>query len=276
MMISFIITTKNNEKTLERLLQSIKNQAFKELEIIVVDNSSTDKTKKIAKKYTKKVFNKGPERSAQRNFGVQKARGKYVVILDSDMILERKVAAEIEKEFKNNEFGALVIPEKSIGQTYWARVRAFERQFYEGDTDIEAARAFARKTFLRYGGYDSNITGPEDVDLPLRMRKDGVKIGRIRSYVLHDEQDINPIKSARKKYYYAKGAWQHLRRHPEKVTSQGNLLFRSAFFRKPTKLFKNPSLTAGLFILKSTEMFGAFLGISWAILSQVMKKKPAS
>lgn len=274
-MISFIITTKNNEKTLERLLQSIKKQTYKNWEIVVVDNNSTDNTKEIAKKYTKKVFNKGPERSVQRNFGVTKARGEYVAILDSDMVLSRNVASEIGAEFNDPRIGGLVIPEKSIGSGYWARVRAFERVFYEGDRGIEAARAFRGKIFKQFGGYDENITGPEDADLPLRMRKAGVKIGRIKSYIFHDEQDINPIKSARKKYYYARGAYRYLKRHPEMALSQGNLIFRPAFFRKPFKLIKSPYLTMGLFVLKLFEMGGALLGIAQAIFSRVGKKKPA-
>lgn len=43
------------------------------MEIIVVDNNSSDSTVKIAKEFTDKVYNKGPERSAQGNFGVEKA-----------------------------------------------------------------------------------------------------------------------------------------------------------------------------------------------------------
>jgi len=44
------------------------------IEIIVVDNNSTDRTKEIAARYTEKVYNFGPERSAQRNFGVGQVR----------------------------------------------------------------------------------------------------------------------------------------------------------------------------------------------------------
>ena len=82
-LVSVIITTKNSERTLDRCLSTIKNQTYPNIELIVVDNNSTDKTKEIAKKYTKNVFNKGPERSAQRNFGATKARGKFLLIHDS-------------------------------------------------------------------------------------------------------------------------------------------------------------------------------------------------
>lgn len=83
--VSVIITTKNEEKNIASCLESIKNQTYpqEKIEIIVVDNDSIDKTKEIALKYTDKVYNFGPERSAQRNFGVRQAKGKYILYLDS-------------------------------------------------------------------------------------------------------------------------------------------------------------------------------------------------
>lgn len=67
-LISVIITTKNEEKNIGKCLESVLAQTYPagNIEIIVVDNGSTDKTKEIAIKYTEKVFNGGPERSAQK------------------------------------------------------------------------------------------------------------------------------------------------------------------------------------------------------------------
>lgn len=50
----------------------------------IADGVLSDKTKEIARKYTEKVYNRGLERSAQRNFGVKKPRGKYVLYLHAD------------------------------------------------------------------------------------------------------------------------------------------------------------------------------------------------
>lgn len=65
MKVSVILTTKNEEKHIGNCLKSVKKQAYPrdEIEIIVVDNNSTDKTKEIAKRYTDKVYNFCPERS---------------------------------------------------------------------------------------------------------------------------------------------------------------------------------------------------------------------
>ncbi len=62
-LVSVIIPTRNSTRTIEICLQSIKKQSYPKNEIIVVDNYSWDKTKKIAQKYAK-VYNKSPERSS--------------------------------------------------------------------------------------------------------------------------------------------------------------------------------------------------------------------
>src|SRR5262245_48197635 len=98
-LVSVIVTTKNNTATLDDCLKSIvKQQSYRPIELIVVDNFSTDDTQEIAKKYTSNVFVKGPERSTQRNYGVKKAKGEYVMIIDSDMNLSPKVIEQCVKE----------------------------------------------------------------------------------------------------------------------------------------------------------------------------------
>ena len=92
--VSVIIPTKNSEETLEECLKSIKQQSYPHIEIIVVDNFSTDNTRNIAKQFTDKVLLKGHERSAQVNFGVKYANGKYVYRVDSDFIVEPNVIEE--------------------------------------------------------------------------------------------------------------------------------------------------------------------------------------
>src|SRR5206468_1500632 len=97
-LVSIVIPTKNSGEFLEACLRSIKEQTYTNIEIIVVDNSSSDNTQEIARKYTDKVFTKGPERSAQRNFGAQSSSGDYLLIIDSDMELSPNVIAEcVEK-----------------------------------------------------------------------------------------------------------------------------------------------------------------------------------
>ena len=272
-LVSIIITTKNSVGSLPDLLKSISSQSYKTYEIIVVDNNSIDATKDIAGKWNCRVFNKGPERSAQRNYGVERSGGEDILILDADMTLEKDVLKEGVNKFQNNsEMGALIIPEKSYGIGFWTKCKIFEREFYLGDETIEAPRFFKKSIFKKFGGYDEKITGPEDWDLPLRMKKAGIKIGRIKSIIRHNEGRFSPFQSAKKKFYYASHAGVFLKRHPEQIFTKGNLIFRPVFFKKWKKMAGSPILTIGMFTVKLIEAVAAMLGIAYLLYPK--RRKP--
>lgn len=259
-LVSVIITTKNSSSTLERLLVSIKNQTYKNIEIILVDNFSKDRTVFVAKKFTKKVYTKGPERSAQRNFGVKKAKGKFVLVLDSDMELTSRVVESCVKT-ANNKFKLLIVPEKTVGNNLLAQIRNFERSMYMGDPTIEVARFFDKKIFQKYGGYDEGLTGAEDYDLPYRISKD-YEIGWAKEYILHHEENVTLRNLLQKKYYYAGESAKYAEKHPELVSTQGNLLFRKAYLRSWREFIKKPIL-GSLFIMEK------FLESVWAIAGYI-------
>ena len=139
--VSVIVTTKDEEKNIGNCLVSIVRQTYPrhKMELIVIDNDSRDEPKEIAQHYADRVVNGGPEGAAQRNLGVKIAQGKYILYLDADMILEDKVIEECVNKCENNDYVALHIPERVIGNGFWMKVRAFERAFYDA-TCIDAVR----------------------------------------------------------------------------------------------------------------------------------------
>ena len=88
--ISIIVPVYNTEKYLSKCLNSLIKQTYKDIEIIVVNDGSKDKSLEIAKKFAKqdnriKVFNKeNGGLSSARNFGIEKASGEYIGFVDSD------------------------------------------------------------------------------------------------------------------------------------------------------------------------------------------------
>lgn len=268
-LVSIIVPTYNSEKFLEGCLESIQKQTYPHIELIVVDNNSKDNTKEIARKYTKNVFDQGPERSAQRNYGVKQSKGEYVVIIDSDMHLSEKVIeACIEKIQENPHLKGLVIPEESFGEGFWAQCKKLERSFYVGVEWMEAGRFFERNIFEEMNGYDEENTGTEDYDLPQRIKEKYNKksIGSIQEFILHNEMKINLIKTCKKKFYYA----QKLDAYQSKKANIGNFSKQSSpleryklFFSKPKKLFEDPILGLGMLYMKTCE-FG-FGGIGYIL-----------
>lgn len=255
-LVSVIVTTRNNQATLEACLRSIADQSYTAIEIVVVDNHSTDDTPAIARRYTSRVWNKGPERSTQRNFAVQQATGRYVAIIDSDMELEKEVIAECVQAMQHHgSLGGLVIPEESFGEGFWAQCKRLERSFYLGVPWIEAARFFRRDLYLQVGGYDTAMVSGEDWDLSRRVAEQA-PLGRIEAFIHHNEGRLSLPRTLSKKYYYAGLARGFLNKHQTgSVLSakEGPLQRYKLFLRRPGKLFKNPLLGIGVLFMKTCE-----------------------
>ena len=102
--LSIIIPTLNEESDLPNLLKSIKNQYFKDYEIIIADNNSKDKTRQIAQKCGCKIVRGGLPPKA-RNNGVRTAKGDYLLFLDADVILPHNFLEEALNEFESRNLG---------------------------------------------------------------------------------------------------------------------------------------------------------------------------
>lgn len=263
-LVSILVHTRNSQRTIREHLESIKNQSYKNIEIIFVDNNSTDNTVKTAKEFTSNIYNFGPERSAQRNFGALKAKGEYYLVPDSDMILRKNVVSQcVSLILRDNNIKAVIIPEESFGIGFWAKCKILERSFYLGVNWIEAARFFDKETFEDMSGYDVENTGTEDFDLPQRIIKKYGKesTGRIREFILHDEGKVSLIKQLKKKFYYAQNLNIYKKNNLDYYILQINIIKRYLlFFSHPKKLFENPIVGFGLFFLKTLEFAAGGLG----------------
>jgi glycosyltransferase involved in cell wall biosynthesis len=261
-LVSIIIPAFNEQDVIERLLMSIKNQTYKNIETIVVDDSSTDNTAKLARKYATNVFVRPhSERSVQRNLGASKARGEYLLFLDADMELTPKVISECVKKTQSDmEIGAVAIPELPMANNFLEKVKAFERSFYSdfGDPDTDAARFFSKKIFDQVGGYDIDLTGPEDWDLPENIVNLGYKIGRISSRIKHYERISSLLKLIKKKYYYGLSSHRYFKKHKLSVIGPKTIYFlRPIFYKNWRRLVGNPVLAVGMFaVLTLEQIFG--------------------
>lgn len=242
-LVSVVISTKNEEKNIENCLKSIVFQTYpkENIEIIVVDNSSTDRTKEISQKYTDKVFNKGPERSAQRNHGMlEKSSGEYLIFLDADMILSPFVVSSCVKKLEDDSLAGLYIKEIVLGNNYFSKVRRFERSFYDG-TVVDGVRFLRKEIFEKVGGFDEDLYAAEDWDLDKRIREHGrIKVlesgeslidkswglfGFIKDrgvdpsdygcVIFHNEAEFNLKKYLSKKGYYSKNFDKYIKKWGE-------------------------------------------------------------
>lgn len=268
---SVIVPTKNSARTLRACLESIQVQTYKNVEILVVDNFSTDETKEIATQYTDKFFECGPERSAQRNFGVEQAQGKYVLFVDSDMKLEKNVLEQCVDRFeKSSTVRAVVIPEESFGVGFWAQCKKLERSFYLGVDWMEAARFFMKKDVVDVGGYNTTLISGEDWDLSFRIAALGTK-ERVEAFIFHDEGRLSLSATLKKKFFYATKFFAYVSQTKDQMNQkkQTGVVSRYAlFFSDPKKLFCNPLLGGGMLFMKTAEFFFGSIGYVWGFYKQ--------
>ena len=213
--VSVIITTCNRGRFVLEALESVLSQAFKDFEIIVVDDGSTDDTPRLLKKYASSiyyVYQRNQGRSAARNSGIRLARGEYIAFLDDDDIwlpgkLERQVVfldshgetalAHTFTELMDEYSRPLEKETKKHLRSYRKATRI--GYTYEGMSRLcvmYTSSVMIRKAcFARIGFFDSNIEAFEDWDIYLRFALE-YKISsitetlvRIRIHPAHSTQD---------------------------------------------------------------------------------------
>lgn len=100
---SIIIPVYNVEKYIKKCLDSVMNQTFKDYEVIVIDDGSTDKSKNIVRKFDVKLIESNHIGvSEARNIAIKKAKGEYLVFLDSDDYWDKELLEKLNESSKNN------------------------------------------------------------------------------------------------------------------------------------------------------------------------------
>jgi len=257
-LVTVVVPTRDAARTLEACLASVRAQTHPSVELVVVDNGSTDATWHVAHRHADVVVRRGPERSSQRNHGWRIGRGSVVVFVDADMVLDPDLLGEAVAVLSQDpQLGGLILPERARGDGFLAGCRALEKAIYLGQPNAEAARVFPRDILHRLGGFDEHLTAFEDWELTDRLRRSGLRVGRTRAGVWHDEGRIALRRAFAKKRYY--GAWlpAYLARSSSVARTR---LSRPALLARPLLLARSPHRAAGLVMLKAVEWAGLLLG----------------
>lgn len=201
--LSVVIPTKNEAANIAACIRAF-DAVRARVEIVVVDNASTDRTREIASALGARVFTQGHERCAQRNRGWREATGDVILFVDADMILPRETIAEILATCSRLPAPiSLYIPEHRVGHGLRLRARNFERSFYDG-TCIDGLRVIPRVWLEKVGGYDESLVACEDWDLDRRLLAAGTPTAVTEGHLLHNETNQGLARLLAKKAYYAK------------------------------------------------------------------------
>jgi len=200
LLVSVIIRCYNEEKNIGKLLHGIMEQSIKDLEIIVVDSGSTDKTLTVAKRYPVKIVNISPADFSfghSLNKGCEIATGDFIVIASAHVYpLYKDWIEKLLNPFSNPKI-ALVYGKQQGGEnTKFAEHQVFERWFPEKSKLSQKnpfcnnANAAIRKVLWNQFLYDEELTGLEDLDWANRVLKANYLLAYQSSAVvvhLHDE-----------------------------------------------------------------------------------------
>jgi glycosyltransferase involved in cell wall biosynthesis len=253
-LVTVVIPTKNNGSTIERCIKSIKSQTYPNVEIILVDGFSEDDTASKAERLGATVLKLEGERTKAKNHGLRKSRGEFVLFIDSDMVLGTRVEECVLA--CDGDTARVVIPERSIGNGFWVRVRDFERSLYFG-SKIESARFFSKEAAVKAGGFDEDVISYEESTLPRKIERLGYNIqARTNDLILHEESGFKLRKWLRKKKYYGNTASVYLQRYPELARYQLGTSYRVRLYVANghwRRLLSKPSLAVGMFALKTLE-----------------------
>ncbi|MDO8470674.1 MAG: glycosyltransferase [bacterium] len=165
-MVSIIIPTLNEAQYLPRLLSSIRDQDYKDYEVIVADAGSTDGTREIARSCTV-VQGGNPARG--RNEGACVAKGDYLLFLDADVVLPKGFLSSLMQEVRDKNIGvagcALVLDEQGVffrlGEKLWNGYFWLTQHFYPHATNCFLV---AKEVHERIQGFNERIHLGEEFD----------------------------------------------------------------------------------------------------------------
>ena len=255
--VTVIVPTRNNSRTIEACLESVRHQTYPAIELIVVDNHSTDCTASVAERLADRLIIAGPERSAQRNTGIEAASGEWILWLDSDMILPPDtVRVAMDTAVRTGAKG-IALPERTVGDGFWTACRALERECYLNEPQLHNPRLLPRDFMLESGAFNTDMSGPEDTDLRLRMRAHGERVELAPIIIEHDEGRLTVRDVMSKRYYYGQSIPALAAAHDGAISGQGRAVAR-AYARNRGILLRRPLHAAGMIGLRALEA-GAYL-----------------
>jgi glycosyltransferase involved in cell wall biosynthesis len=183
--LSVVVPAYNAGATLSRSLGALVASQRPPDQIIVVDDSSTDQTGKIAREFGVHLLSlsggpHGP--AAARNLGVESATGDVLVFVDADVAVHADTLRLIEQRLvENPQWAALFgsYDTEPLVQTWVSRYKNLAHHYVHQHGHVEAGTfwsgcgAIYRDTFLAIGGFDPRFRAIEDIELGARLRRSG-------------------------------------------------------------------------------------------------------
>lgn len=212
MLFSIIIPTYNRAHLITNTLDSIKNQSYKDFEVLIIDDGSTDNTFETIQPYLNEQFKyfkkENAERAAARNYGTKLAKGKYINWFDSDDLALPNHLEEAYRFLHKTNYEVIHLAYAYINANNFiyndslSLPKELNSILYKGNF-LSCNGVFVKKQVaLKYLFNETRIlSASEDYELWLRLASEYTiyHINTITSYIVqHDERSVLTMKDATK------------------------------------------------------------------------------
>lgn len=171
-LVSVIIPCYQCEKSVEDTLRDIYNQTYKNLEVIAVNDGSTDQTLNVLRKFSNKLMIINQENSGAakaRNVGFKKSKGDYLLFCDSDVRLKKKMIEKMLTTLKNNPNKSYCYSNFKFG-IHTFDLFPFDAEKLKKENYISTMSLIRRNHFI---GFNEELKRFQDWDLWKRMLDQG-------------------------------------------------------------------------------------------------------
>ena len=267
--VTIIVPAYNEEVVIKKSLLSLLEQTYPNLEIVVVDDGSKDRTYTIAKQLefqrgnrSLKVYRKKNGGKANAiNFGIEHAEGELIMVVDADSKLDKNAVLLMARYFDNEDIAAIAGSVYVSNQTnLLTKLQALE--YIEGLNMVRNGQAFLKlvniipgpigmfrkSALIEVGLYDDD-TFAEDCDVTLKLIAHGYKIEFEPDAVAYTEAPEHLLDLIKQRYRWTRGILQAIRKHK-------NMLWQ---------LKKYPSVSLVLWYMLFEAIFWPFMDI-WATI----------
>jgi GT2 family glycosyltransferase len=293
MKLSVLICTRNRAKSLAATLERFFAQRFAgdyEYELLIVDNASTDETKKVAERFASRVrylFENRPGLSRARNAAIKAAQGEILVFTDDDVLVAENWLDEIHREFSSDLSLSVLGGRVLLAREGLQEVAVFtlnERREIVfpngGGVAMGANMAFRREVFDRVGLFDVRLgagtffAGGEDIELFYRALKAGYKfVYAPNVLVYHDHDRETSQQACRLIYGYGKAYPAYILKHALLGDRYAMRMVYWLLRELPSRWRRRPEDTAETLQRRRAQIRGTFVGLLTAPLPMLFGKE---
>ena len=245
-MISVVMNAYNCEKYIKEVLDAIIGQTIIPHEIIIVNDGSTDKTLQILKEYPKTLKRESKNRfvlvekyriinqenkgiAASANRAIKEAKGKFIVFIESDAVVEPKF---IEKSIKylesNKKIGVVAGYIKTANpEKFWARMMGYDLEYRydhikKGEKAVEVQHlspnntVYRREVFDKVKYFDESYNYCQDVEFSYRVKREGFKMVLLKNTGCKHYWKETFFEFTKQQFNVAYGRLKFLKTHPAK------------------------------------------------------------